>query len=112
MFFCSFFIGGILQMVFWTVAQSYAAIIAFSALNGLIGSWFLSLLPVVCTKMFGVEGLATITGFIILANAPGQFVGLVIGATIPFVFWKQLDCNSGSTQGREGSVDNDWTKRN
>ncbi|KAE9405887.1 MFS general substrate transporter [Gymnopus androsaceus JB14] len=82
MFFCSFFIGGILQMVFWTFARSYAAIIAFSALNGLIG-------------------LATITGFMILANAPGQFAGLVIGATILSSSgnnWTAVSLYSGSMQ--------------
>ncbi|KAE9405886.1 MFS general substrate transporter [Gymnopus androsaceus JB14] len=101
MFFCSFFIGGILQMVFWSFARSYATIIAFSVLNGLIGSWFMSLLPVVCAKMFGVEGLATITGFMILANSPGQFAGVAIGAAILSSSgnnWTAVSLYSGSMQ--------------
>jgi len=57
-------------MVGWTFARSYSAIIVFSVLNGLIGCWFLGLLPVVCAELFGVEGLSTITGFMILMNSP------------------------------------------
>lgn len=44
----------------------------FAALYGLVGCWFISLLPVVCAELFGVEGLSTITGFMILMNAPGS----------------------------------------
>ncbi|KIY68475.1 ornithine aminotransferase [Cylindrobasidium torrendii FP15055 ss-10] len=81
-FFASFFFGGILQMVFWPFARSYAAILAYSILNGLVASWFMSLLPVVCAKLFGVKGLSTITGFMILANSPGQLAGSPIGGAI------------------------------
>ncbi|KAK7049926.1 hypothetical protein VNI00_005356 [Paramarasmius palmivorus] len=82
MFFSSFFIGGLLQMVLWTFARSYASILVFSVLNGFIGGWFLSLLPVVCASLFSVEGLSTISGFMLLANAPGQMAGSAIGAAI------------------------------
>ncbi|KAJ3869887.1 major facilitator superfamily domain-containing protein [Lentinula novae-zelandiae] len=101
MFFCSFFIGGLLQMVFWTFARSYATIMVFSILNGLIGSWFMSLLPVVCAKLFGVEGLSTITGFMILANSPGQFVGTTIAAVVLSSSgnnWTAVSLYSGSMQ--------------
>ncbi|KAJ3887546.1 MFS general substrate transporter [Lentinula edodes] len=101
MFFCSFFIGGLLQMVFWTFARSYATIMVFSVLNGLIGSWFMSLLPVVCAKLFGVEGLSTITGFMILANSPGQFVGTTIAAVVLSSSgnnWTAVSLYSGSMQ--------------
>ncbi|KAF8823680.1 hypothetical protein HHX47_DHR9000495 [Lentinula edodes] len=101
MFFCSFFIGGLLQMVFWTFARSYATIMVFSVLNGLIGSWFMSLLPVVCARLFGVEGLSTITGFMILANSPGQFVGTTIAAVVLSSSgnnWTAVSLYSGSMQ--------------
>ncbi|KAF9071340.1 major facilitator superfamily domain-containing protein, partial [Rhodocollybia butyracea] len=101
MFFLSFFIGGMLQMVFWTLSRSYAAILTFSILNGLIGSWFMSLLPVVCAKMFGVEGLSTITGFMILANSPGQFAGSSIAAVVLSSSgnnWAAVSLYSGSMQ--------------
>ncbi|KAJ3993070.1 major facilitator superfamily domain-containing protein [Lentinula boryana] len=101
MFFCSFFVGGLLQMVFWTFARTYTAIIVFSILNGLVGSWFMSLLPVVCARLFGVEGLSTITGFMILANSPGQFVGTTIAASVLSTSgnnWKAVSLYSGSMQ--------------
>ncbi len=59
-------------MLVWTFAKTYASIIVFSILNGLVGCWFLSLLPVVCAELFGIQGLLTITGFMVLANSPGE----------------------------------------
>lgn len=39
--FLSFFLGGLLQLVFWPFAQHYGSIIAFGALEGFTGSWFM-----------------------------------------------------------------------
>ncbi|KAJ3730198.1 major facilitator superfamily domain-containing protein [Lentinula raphanica] len=101
MFFFSFLVGGLLQMIFWTFARTYPAIVVFSILNGLVGSWFMSLLPVVCAKLFGIEGLSTITGFMILANSPGQFVGTTIAASVLSATnnnWTAVSIYSGSMQ--------------
>uniref|UniRef100_A0A0W0EYB5 Major facilitator superfamily (MFS) profile domain-containing protein n=1 Tax=Moniliophthora roreri TaxID=221103 RepID=A0A0W0EYB5_MONRR len=101
MFFCSFFVGGLLQMVFWTFAKSYTAILVFSVLNGFIGSWFLSLLPVVCASLFSLEGLSTISGFMLLANSPGQIAGSAIGGAILSASggdWKAVTFYSGGMQ--------------
>ncbi|KAK0194693.1 major facilitator superfamily domain-containing protein [Armillaria mellea] len=81
-FFSSFFFGGLFQMLVWTFAKTYASIIVFSILNGLVGCWFLSLLPVVCAELFGMQGLSTITGFMVLANSPGQMAGAPIAGAI------------------------------
>ncbi|KAK0452071.1 major facilitator superfamily domain-containing protein [Desarmillaria tabescens] len=81
-FFSSFFFGGLFQILIWTFAKTYAAIIVFSILSGLVGCWFISLLPVVCAELFGVEGLSTITGLMILANSPGQLAGAPIAGAI------------------------------
>ncbi|KAF8913580.1 major facilitator superfamily domain-containing protein [Mucidula mucida] len=81
-FFSSFFFGGLIQMLVWTFAKNFAAILVFSILNGLIACWFMSLLPVVCAKLFGIRGLSTITGFMILANSPGQLAGAPIGGAV------------------------------
>lgn len=59
-------------MILWTFARSYSTFIVFSVLNGLIGSSFPGVLAVVCAKLFGVEGLSTITGLMIVMNAPGK----------------------------------------
>ena len=71
MFFTSFFLGGLAQIFIWTFAHSYAAVLVFSVIYGLVGGWFLNLLPVVCAQLFGLNDLATITGFMVLVNAPG-----------------------------------------
>lgn len=52
--FLSFFIGGSIQLVMWTVASNLATIYAFSILYGLFGPAFLSLLTPAaskCTKL-------------------------------------------------------------
>ncbi|KAJ7653923.1 major facilitator superfamily domain-containing protein [Mycena polygramma] len=82
MFFASFFFGGLSQIFIWTFARSYAAVIVFSVLYGLVGCWALGLLPVVCAQLFGLNDLATITGFMVLANAPGQLSGSPIGGAV------------------------------
>ncbi|KAL1744704.1 major facilitator superfamily domain-containing protein [Schizophyllum fasciatum] len=74
-FFLSFFLGGILQMVFWPFTTSYASVITFGAAYGLTGGVFMTLVPPVCAKVFGMENLATITGLMVLANGPGQLAG-------------------------------------
>ncbi|KAL1664653.1 major facilitator superfamily domain-containing protein [Schizophyllum commune] len=74
-FFLSFFLGGILQMVFWPFTASYASVITFGAAYGLTGGVFMTLVPPVCAKVFGMENLATITGLMVLANGPGQLAG-------------------------------------
>lgn len=71
MFFTSFFLGGLSQIFIWTFAHSYGSVIAFSVIYGLMGCWFMGLLPVVCAQLFGLDDLATITGFMVLANSPG-----------------------------------------
>ncbi|KAJ7178158.1 major facilitator superfamily domain-containing protein [Mycena filopes] len=85
MFFATFFLGGLSQMFIWTfatAAHSYAAVIVFSVVYGLVGCWFLGLLPVVCAQLFGLNDLATITGFMVLANSVGQLSGASIGGAV------------------------------
>ncbi|KAF7293088.1 Monocarboxylate transporter [Mycena indigotica] len=76
MFFTSFFLGGLSQIFIWTFANSYAAVMVFSVVYGFVGCWFLGLLPVVCAQLFGMNDLATLTGFLVLANSPGKLQSL------------------------------------
>lgn len=78
----SFVIGGVLQVGFWPNAHSYGAICAFGLMYGLIASWAVSLLPVCVAQLFGMRGLATANGFMILSNSPGTFVGPPIAGYI------------------------------
>ncbi|KAJ7241674.1 major facilitator superfamily domain-containing protein [Mycena haematopus] len=82
MFFTSFFLGGLSQIFIWSFAHSYATVIIFSVIYGLIGCWFMGLLPVVCAQLFGPNDLATITGLMVLANSPGQLSSATIGGAV------------------------------
>ncbi|KAJ7337419.1 major facilitator superfamily domain-containing protein, partial [Mycena albidolilacea] len=82
MFFTSFFLGGLSQIFIWTFAHSYGSVISFSVIYGLMGCWFMGLLPVVCAQLFGLDDLATITGFMVLANSPGQLSGATISGVV------------------------------
>jgi hypothetical protein len=119
--FLSFFLGGLLQLVYWPFAENYGSIIGFAALEGLTGSWFMvrcsrfrfsapsplltfasffviavtsiavtllfnqpsqSLIPVAAAQLFGLEGLATIVGFSVLVNSPGQMLGATLSGFV------------------------------
>ncbi|KAJ7868485.1 major facilitator superfamily domain-containing protein [Mycena leptocephala] len=99
MFFTSFFLGSLSQIFLWTFANSYSAVLVFSVVYGLVGCWFLGLLPVVCAQLFGLNDLATITGFMVLANSPGQLAGASIGGAV-FASsggnWRAVSLYSGS----------------
>ncbi|BGP38072.1 hypothetical protein JCM10449v2_001999 [Rhodotorula kratochvilovae] len=71
----SFFLGGLFQLAIWPRMHSFGAIMGFACLYGWFGSWFVPLLAPACAQIFGTKGLATIVGFGILCNAPGQFLG-------------------------------------
>ncbi|KAK4058890.1 hypothetical protein OIO90_000336 [Microbotryomycetes sp. JL221] len=80
--FTTFFLGGLLQCVFWPFTNSYGSIIAYAVFQGAFGNWYMSLIPVVAAKLFGVQGLATIVGFTVLVNSPGQLAGASISGVV------------------------------
>ncbi|GAA5866030.1 hypothetical protein JCM8547_002920 [Rhodosporidiobolus lusitaniae] len=80
--FSSFFLGGLFQLTIWPHMTSLGSIMAFACLYGFIGSWFIPMLPPSAAQLFGTKGLATIVGFGMLCNAPGQFVGGSLGGYV------------------------------
>ncbi|GAA6006263.1 hypothetical protein JCM10207_000581 [Rhodosporidiobolus poonsookiae] len=78
----SFFCGGILQLAFWSNATTYGSIIAFSALVYGFGGWFFLLMPAASAQMFGLRGLATLTGYIVTGQSPGQLAGATISGVV------------------------------
>jgi MFS family permease len=80
--FMSFFIGGLSQMVMWPFVKTFGSITGFAIISGFFGSWFMSLLAVACSRLFGGHGLATMTGFMILANSPGQLLGSTVATSV------------------------------
>ncbi|GAA5996373.1 uncharacterized protein JCM10292_007566 [Rhodotorula paludigena] len=100
--FLSFFLGGLFQLVLWPFVGSFGAIMAFAVLYGFFGSWFIPMLPPACAQVFGTKGLATIVGFGILCNSPGQFFsgsfgGYVLAATPTGNDYSKIGFYSGST---------------
>ncbi|KAL1698563.1 major facilitator superfamily domain-containing protein [Schizophyllum commune] len=97
--FMSFFLGGLSQILLWTFAKTYAVTLAFAVVYGLLGGWYVSLTPVVCAQLFGVEGLGTITGWMVLMTAPGQFAGGSVGGAILKAAendWRSLSLYAGA----------------
>lgn len=76
-------IAGLLQMIVWHFATSFAGVIVFSLIYGAFGGSGLSLIPVVTGQLFGVgPNFATLVGLGMLATAPGQLVGPTISGAI------------------------------
>ncbi|GAA6042651.1 hypothetical protein JCM8097_008269 [Rhodosporidiobolus ruineniae] len=78
----SFAAGGILQMAMWSNAKTYGTICGFAALAYSLGGWFFLLMPAVAAQLFGLRGLATITGYIVTAQSPGQLAGATISGVV------------------------------
>ncbi|KAG8730677.1 hypothetical protein FRC10_002421 [Ceratobasidium sp. 414] len=71
------------QAVLWNItAESYAGIMVFSVLFGLIGPCFISLVTPVAVTLYGTHNLATLTGLMNLSNMPGSLSGPPIGGVI------------------------------
>ncbi|KAL1693606.1 major facilitator superfamily domain-containing protein [Schizophyllum commune] len=81
-FFVSVFLGGVLQLVCWLFAENFASVIVFAILWGIFAGCFLTLLPVMCAEMWGIDNLATMTGIMMLMIAPGQLSGGAVGGAI------------------------------
>ncbi|KAI5476230.1 hypothetical protein MNV49_007930 [Pseudohyphozyma bogoriensis] len=62
----SFAVGGLFQMAWWPFATTYGNIIAFTCAYCFFGNWWLSILPAAIAQIFGVKGLATTCGLMIL----------------------------------------------
>ncbi|QRV93264.1 major facilitator superfamily transporter [Ceratobasidium sp. AG-Ba] len=71
------------QAVLWNVAaETYAGIMVFSVLFGLIGPCFISLVTPVAVTLYGTHNLATLTGLMNMSNMPGSLSGPPIGGVI------------------------------
>lgn len=42
----------------------------------------MGLLATACSRLFGSDGIATMTGFMVLCNSPGQLLGSTISSAI------------------------------
>ncbi|GAA5957051.1 hypothetical protein JCM10213_002889 [Rhodosporidiobolus nylandii] len=78
----SFGVGGILQLALWSNATTYGSIMAFAALVYAIGGWFFLLMPAAAAQLFGLRGLATVTGYVITCQSPGQLAGASISGAV------------------------------
>ncbi|GAA5878098.1 hypothetical protein JCM3774_006483 [Rhodotorula dairenensis] len=82
--FCSFFAGGVLCLGFWSqIGQDqFGLLIAFAVLYGLLGSWFFLLMAPAAAQLFGLRGLATIVGYVVTSQSPGQLAGASVAGVV------------------------------
>ncbi|GAA5973398.1 hypothetical protein JCM11641_003113 [Rhodosporidiobolus odoratus] len=78
----SFFAGGTLQLAMWSTADSYGLIIGFAALVYFLGGWFFFLMPQAAAQLFGFRGLASIVGYVVTSQSPGQLAGASISGVV------------------------------
>ncbi|KAK0443068.1 major facilitator superfamily domain-containing protein [Desarmillaria tabescens] len=74
--------GGIAQMAIWPFAGSLSGLMAFSSIYGFFTGGYVSLYPVVAADLYGVEGLASITGIMFSSFVPGTLLGPPISGAI------------------------------
>ncbi|KAK0186473.1 major facilitator superfamily domain-containing protein [Armillaria mellea] len=74
--------GGIAQMAIWPFAGSLPSLMAFSSIYGFFTGGYVSLYPVVAADLYGVEGLASITGIMFSSFVPGTLLGPPISGAI------------------------------
>ncbi|GAA6015745.1 hypothetical protein JCM8202_001102 [Rhodotorula sphaerocarpa] len=82
--FASFFTGGILCLAFWSQIGEgqFGLLNAFAVLYGLLGSWFFLLMAPAAAQLFGLRGLATIVGYIVTSQSPGQLAGASVAGVV------------------------------
>ncbi|PBK89520.1 MFS general substrate transporter [Armillaria gallica] len=74
--------GGIAQMAIWPFAGSLSGLMAFSSIYGFFTGGYVSLYPVVAADLYGVEGLASITGIMFSSFVPGTLLGPPVSGAI------------------------------
>ncbi|WVQ94275.1 hypothetical protein IAU59_001354 [Kwoniella sp. CBS 9459] len=77
-----FLLSGIIQLALWYTARTFAGIMAFAILFGLIAPGWSSLIPQIVVQIFGPSNLATNVGLILLISAPGQLINAPLGGAL------------------------------
>ncbi|QRW07417.1 major facilitator superfamily transporter [Ceratobasidium sp. AG-Ba] len=76
-------ISAISQAVVWNLAtDTYTGVIAYSAVFGLTGPCYISLITPIAVTLYGTQSLATLTGLLNLASLPGGLAGPPIAGLI------------------------------
>lgn len=77
-----FILSGIVQYALWLTATSFAGIIAFVIVYGLIAPGYIGILPQIVVQLFGPDNLATNVGLVLLFNCPGNFINGPMGSAL------------------------------
>lgn len=85
-------LSGVVQLALWLTAKSFAQVCVFAVMYGLVSSTlallmqiapgYVGLLPQIIVQVFGPSNLATNVGFLLLANAPGNFISGPAGGAL------------------------------
>ncbi|KAK0214747.1 major facilitator superfamily domain-containing protein [Armillaria fumosa] len=76
------FLGGVGQMAIWPFTHNLAGLMAFTSFYGFFTGGYVSLYPVVAADLYGVEGLASITGVMFGSFVPGTLIGPPLSGAI------------------------------
>lgn len=85
-------LSGVVQLALWLTAKSFTQICVFAVMYGLVSQrkaaliqiapGYVGLLPQIIVQVFGPTNLATNVGFLLLANAPGNFISGPAGGAL------------------------------
>lgn len=76
------FLGGVGQLAIWPFTRSLAGLMVFTSFYGFFTGGYVSLYPVVAADLYGVEGLASITGVMFASFVPGTLIGPPVSGAI------------------------------
>ncbi|WVR03180.1 hypothetical protein IAU60_000171 [Kwoniella sp. DSM 27419] len=77
-----FVFSGIIQLALWYTARTFAAVMVFAVMFGLVAPGYSGLLPQISVQLFGPANLATNVGLILLCSSPGAFITGPLGGAL------------------------------
>lgn len=76
-----FFLASLSQLCLWYTAKTFAQVIVFSIVYGIVAPGYLGLIPQIVVQLFGAENLASNVGILLFFNGPGNLInGIMAGA--------------------------------
>ncbi|OWZ68463.1 hypothetical protein AYX14_01438 [Cryptococcus neoformans] len=81
-FILCFFLSGVVQLCLWLTASSFASVLVFAVVFGLVAPGYMGIIPQIIVQLFGPTNLATNVGILLLFNGPGNLMGGPIGGAL------------------------------
>lgn len=74
--------SGVVQLCLWLTASSFASVLVFAVVFGLVAPGYMGIIPQIIVQLFGPTNLATNVGILLLFNGPGNLMGGPIGGAL------------------------------